>query len=150
MNHFRLAVEDKTYEVEILNDPRAEEVQVKVDGNIYTVKAEDLDTAQTTGVQTAVTSTPAPARAASAPVASAPVVDAAAAGSNTVRAPLPGKITSVKVSTGQNVKVNDPLVVIEAMKAQNIIRAQRDGKIGKIYVSVGGHIAHGAPLLDIE
>ena len=150
MNHFRLAVEDKTYEVEILNDPRSDEVQVKVDGNLFTVKAEDLDAAQSANAQPAIASTPAPARVAAAPVASATAVDAAAAGSNTVRAPLPGKITAVKVSTGQNVKVNDPLVVIEAMKAQNIIRAQRDGKIGKIYVTVGGHVAHGAPMLDIE
>lgn len=150
MNHFRLVVENKTYEIEILNDPRAEEVQVNVDGNNFTVKAEDLAAALPTAAQTTVTSAPVPVRTAAAPVVSAPAVDAAAAGSNTVRAPLPGKVNAIKVSTGQTVKVNDPLVVLEAMKAQNIIRAQRDGKIGKIYVTVGGHIAHGAPLLDIE
>jgi propionyl-CoA carboxylase alpha chain len=67
-----------------------------------------------------------------------------------VKAPLPGTINAIKVSTGQKVKVNDELVVLEAMKAMNVLRAQRDGTIGKIYVTVGASVAHGAPLLDIE
>lgn len=142
MNHFHLVVDEKTYDIEILNDPRSDEVQVKVDGNTYNVKAEDLSVDAPVVAQTARVAAP----VVSAPMASKPI----AAGSNTVRAPLPGKINAIKVSPGQSVKVNDPLVVIEAMKAMNIIRAQRSGKIGKIYVTVGGHIAHGAPLLDIE
>lgn len=144
MNHFRLVVENTPYEIEILNDPRADEVQVKVDGTTYSVKAENL-AAETTVIETPRTSSPVVA-----PVVAAPVAEPVAAGGNTVRAPLPGKINAIKVSTGQSVKVNDPLVVIEAMKAQNIIRAQKNGKICKIYVTVGGHVAYGAPLLDIE
>jgi biotin carboxyl carrier protein len=144
MNHFRLAVDDKSYEIEILNDPRAAEVQVKVDGNLINVKLEDLSIDTSVAASSAPVSAPvltAPTAAASGPVASS---------SNTVAAPLPGKIHDIKVRSGQTVKANDPLVVIEAMKAMNVIRAQRDGKIGKIYVSVGGHVAYGASLLDIE
>lgn len=145
MNHFRLVIDEKTYEIEILNDPCAEEVQVKVDGNLFNVKTEDLSVGAPIVAQSAKLT---------APVAAVPVVATVAepvvVGSNTVRAPLPGKINAIKVSVGQNVNVNDPLVVIEAMKAMNIIRAQRSGKIGKIYVDVGGHIAYGAALLDIE
>ncbi len=145
MNHFRLVVDNTTYEIEILNDPRSEEVQVKVDGTACTVKVEDLSV-ETAAVKSPVrNTTPAPVQV-SAPATDQPAVS----GGNTVRAPLPGKINAIKVQAGQTVKVNDPLVVIEAMKAQNIIRAQKDGKIAKIYVSVGGHIAYGAPILDIE
>jgi len=147
MNHFHLVVGEKSYDIEILNDPRADEVQVKVDGNTYNVKAEDLSVDVPVVAQTARVAAPVVSAPVAAPVAASEPV---AAGSNTLRAPLPGKINAVKVSPGQSVKVNDPLVVIEAMKAMNIIRAQRNGKIGKIYVSVGSHIAHGAPLLDIE
>lgn len=146
MKHFRLSVDGKPYEIEILNDPRADEVQLKIDGKEITVKAENLD------VETAAV---AAAPVAAAPVVAAPVVAApaaapAVAGANSVKAPLPGVINAVKVSVGQTVKANDPLVVIEAMKAMNIIRAQRAGKIAKIYVSQGSHVAYGSPLLDIE
>lgn len=145
MNNFKLVVDGKSYEIEIMNDPRADEVQVKVDGNLLDVKVENLDVEATVVASQAV--------AASAPVvvaAKAPAPAPVAAGSNTVIAPLPGKIHDIKVRAGQTVNANDPLVVIEAMKAMNVIRAQRGGTIGKIYVSVGGHVAYGASLLDIE
>ncbi|MHC1740474.1 MAG: biotin/lipoyl-containing protein [Anaerolineaceae bacterium] len=149
MNHFRLVVDDKTFDIEILNNPQAEEVQVKVDGNLFNVKVEDLSV--DTPVLPQPISVSAPVSAA--PIAASPVAVAPApiaAGANTVNAPLPGKINAIKVSKGQIVKANDPLVVIEAMKAMNIIRAQRDGKIGNIYVTVGGHVAYGAAIMDIE
>ena len=146
MNNFRLVVDGKSYEIEIMNDPRAEEVQVKVDGNLLGVKVENMDVEAPVAVAARPVSAPAPVAAAP----KAPVQEAAAAGSNTVIAPLPGKIHDVKVKAGQAVKANDPLVVIEAMKAMNVIRAQRSGTVSKIYVSVGGHVAYGASLLDIE
>lgn len=145
MNHFRLAVADKTYEIEILSDPRAAEVQVKVDGQDFTVKAEDLSETEPMAITTQAKIT-APVTL----VSAAPAGESWSASSKTVNAPLPGKINAVKVHVGQTVNVNDPLVVIEAMKAMNIIRAQRAGKISKIYVTVGGHISFGAPLVDIE
>ena len=43
MKHFRLSVDGKPYEIEILNDPRADEVLLKIDGIEMTVKAENLD-----------------------------------------------------------------------------------------------------------
>lgn len=146
MKHFRLSVDGKPYEIEILNDPRADEVQLKIDGKEITVKAENLD------VEAAVVAAaPVAAPVVAAPViAAAPVAAPVAAGANSVKAPLPGVVNAVKVSVGQTVKANDPLVVIEAMKAMNIIRSQRAGKVSKIYVSQGSHVAYGSALLDIE
>lgn len=146
MKHFRLTVDGKPYEVEILNDPRADEVTLTVDGKEFTVAAENLDVeADVVASAPVVAQVSAPAPRPAAPAA-APV----AAGSNTVTAPLPGVINAVKVREGQTVKQNDPLVVIEAMKAMNVIRSQRNGTVTKIYVSNGSRVAHGAALLDIE
>jgi len=148
MKHFRLSVDGKPYEIEILSDPRADEVLLKIDGVEMSVKAENLDA----DAPAAAIAAPAPVVsahvAASAPVAAAPV--SAAAGANTVKAPLPGVINAVKVREGQTVKQNDPLVVIEAMKAMNVIRAQRSGTVTKIFVSNGSRVAYGSALLDIE
>lgn len=139
---YQITVNDTQYDVEILDDPRLEEVQVKVNNEIFTVCTKDT---ASTG------STPAPVKVA-APVrtaapAAAPVE---AAGPGTLKSPLPGTVNAIKVTTGQKVKVNDELCVIEAMKAMNVLRAQREGTIGKIYVTVGANVAHGAPLMEIE
>jgi len=155
MKHFRLSVDGKPYEIEILNDPRAEEVLLKIDGQEISVKAENLDGPVVEAAVMAEAPAPAAQAAVSAPVAAprpspAPAAAAPAAGANTVKAPLPGVINAVKVREGQSVKANDPLVVIEAMKAMNVIRAQRPGTVTRIYVSNGSRVAYGAALLDIE
>ena len=145
MKQFQITINDTSYEVEILDDPRQEEVQVRVNGEEYTVKTDlagqPAAVVASTPVQQRV-STPMAAPATS----SAPV----AAGPGTIKSPLPGVIVSVKVSSGQQVKANDELCVIEAMKAMNVIRAPRDGKVAKVYVAKGVNVAHGAPLMDIE
>jgi biotin carboxyl carrier protein len=150
MKHFRLTVDGKAYEIEILTDPRADEVTLTVDGQEFTVSAENLDVA-TAEVAAAPVAVAAPVVAPK-PAAPAPVAAAApaAAGINRVSAPLPGVINAVKVREGQAVKQNDPLVVIEAMKAMNVIRAQSNGTVTRIYVSNGSRVAYGAALLDIE
>lgn len=148
MKQFQITINDTSYEVEILDDPRKEEVQVRVNGEEFTVKT-DLVAGQVpvaeAPVQTAPVATPV-ARPAAAP-APAPV---AAAGPGTVKSPLPGMVNSIKVRTGDTVKANQEICVIEAMKAMNVIRAPQAGKIGRIYASEGSQVAYGAPLMDIE
>ena len=146
MKRFRMTVDGKCYEIEILNDPRADEVSLTVDGKEFTVTAQDLEVEAAAAVPAAAS---APVTA-PAPKPAAPSAAPVEAGANTVKAPLPGVINAVKVCEGQKVKLNDPLVVIEAMKAMNVIHAQHSGTVTKIYVSDGSRVAYGAPLLDIE
>lgn len=144
MKHYQITINGKAFDVEVLDDPRKEDVRVRVDGEEIIVNVETLtdDTMSTvaapsvTHVQS-VAATPAP-------------MVAAAVGSNTVKAPLPGVVKSIKVRTGQKVSQNEELCVIEAMKAMNIIRATRAGTVGKIYVTEGRNIAYGAALMDID
>lgn len=145
MKQFQIKINDTSYEVEILDDPRNEEVQVRVNGEEFTVKT-DIVAGQApvvvAPVQQARVAAPIAATTASQP--------AAAAGPGTVKSPLPGIVNAVKVTTGQTVKANQELCVIEAMKAMNVIRASHAGKIGRIYVNEGSQVAYGAPLMDIE
>jgi biotin carboxyl carrier protein len=146
MKQFQITINDTSYEVEILDDPRNEEVQVRVNGEEFTVKT-DLVAGQAPASVTPVQS----ARVAAPVAAPAPAAQSvAAAGPGTVKSPLPGIINAVKVTTGQTVKANQELCVIEAMKAMNVIRASRAGKVGRIYVNEGSQVAYGAPLMDIE
>jgi biotin-requiring enzyme len=70
--------------------------------------------------------------------------------SNAIKAPLPGTITSIEVSVGQEVKAGDTVLVLEAMKMQNSIEAERDGKVTTIIVKVGQAVLEDEPLVVIE
>ena len=70
--------------------------------------------------------------------------------SNAIKAPLPGTITSIEVSVGQEVKAGDTVLVLEAMKMQNSIEAERDGKVTAIIVKVGQAVLEDEPLVVIE
>ena len=69
---------------------------------------------------------------------------------NAVKAPLPGVITSIEVAVGQDVKVGDTLVVLEAMKMANNIEAEKDGKVTAICVKQGENVLEDTPLVVIE
>jgi pyruvate carboxylase len=59
---------------------------------------------------------------------------------NHVAAPMPGVISTLAVSAGQEVKAGDMLLSIEAMKMETAIHAERDGKVAEVLVKAGGQI----------
>ena len=82
--------------------------------------------------------------------AAAPAQTAAApASGNAVKAPLPGTITEINVTIGQQVNVGDTVVVLEAMKMQNNIETEYAGTVKAINVSKGDSVMEGAVLLTI-
>ena len=131
MKRYRITLEGHTFDVEVLDDPRQEQVRVWVDGEVFTV-----------GVEVTAEVAP-PAGAVAAPPPTTAVTD------RVVQAPLPGVVKSIAVRPGQQVAPNDELVVIEAMKMDNVIRATRAGTVGTIHVAEGRQVAYGEPLLDL-
>jgi acetyl/propionyl-CoA carboxylase alpha subunit len=77
-------------------------------------------------------------------------IEAKAVGNGVVTAPMPGKIVSVAVSTGDVVAERDLLIVLEAMKMEHRIEAARSGTVTSVAVTAGALVAGGAALLDIE
>jgi 3-methylcrotonyl-CoA carboxylase alpha subunit len=67
-----------------------------------------------------------------------------------VRAPMPGKVLEVKVTTGQDVKRGDALVVLEAMKMEHTLTAPRDGKVAEVSATAGAQTTDGAILVRME
>jgi propionyl-CoA carboxylase alpha chain len=64
--------------------------------------------------------------------------------------PMPGLLSSVVVSPGQEVKAGESLAVVEAMKMENVLRAERDGRIARIRASVGDSLAVDQVILEFE
>lgn len=55
--------------------------------------------------------------------------------------PMPGLLTQVAVSAGQEVKAGEVLAKIEAMKMENILKAERDCIVEKVLVQAGESLA---------
>ncbi len=69
---------------------------------------------------------------------------------NLIKAPMPGLILDIHVKSGQEVKENDPLLILEAMKMENVISSPRDGVIKSVNISKGDAIDKGHLLIEFE
>jgi 3-methylcrotonyl-CoA carboxylase alpha subunit len=64
-------------------------------------------------------------------------------------APMPGKVVSIAVKSGDKVSKGQPLAVMEAMKMEHTIAAPRDGVVGEVLYAPGDQVAEGAELLRL-
>lgn len=67
-----------------------------------------------------------------------------------VAAPIQGTIVSVEVSTGDEVRAAETLIVMEAMKMEHTIAAPHNGIVREIAVQVGDVIIEGHPLVFVS
>lgn len=69
---------------------------------------------------------------------------------NAIKAPMPGLILEMSVSVGQEVKENDCLLILEAMKMENSFLSPRAGIIKSISASKGDAVEKGQLLIEFE
>ena len=69
---------------------------------------------------------------------------------NAIKAPMPGLILEISVTVGQEVKENDQLLILEAMKMENSIASPRDGVIKSISAEKGNAVEKGQLLIEFE
>jgi pyruvate carboxylase subunit B len=63
---------------------------------------------------------------------------------------MPGKVVTVLVEEGAEVRAGAGLMVVEAMKMQNEIKAPKDGIVRKLAVSKGSAVSAGDLLATVE
>jgi biotin carboxyl carrier protein len=111
---YHLLHNNTSYNVEVLKlDKIEKQVTLKINGHKHTVQLKDRydNLLHSLGLDTMATKK-----------------------TNDLKAPMPGKVLSVMVSEGQEVKKGDALLVLEAMKMENILKSPTDGIIKKIAV----------------
>jgi biotin carboxyl carrier protein len=67
---------------------------------------------------------------------------------NSIKAPMPGLIVDLKVNDGDEVKLNDPLIVLEAMKMENVIKSPGNGTVKNIRVKKGDSVEKNQVLIE--
>ncbi|WP_311490684.1 biotin/lipoyl-containing protein [uncultured Alloprevotella sp.] len=150
MKQYKYKVNGAQYDVTI-NEIQGQLAKVVVNGIPFDVEMQNSQLSEDNLPD--VTTTAAPSAVPAAPVAAAPAATEAApsgAGEGTpVKAPLPGVVTKINVSVGQQVKKGENVLVLEAMKMENNIAAEADGTVSGIAVKAGDSVLEGAVLLTI-
>ncbi len=145
MATYKVRVEGKEYEVNV-EDGAGGSAQVTVEGKTFHVEPAG---AAVTGAAAEPTRT-APASPAPMPPA-APAVKPAAApgGSGSIHAPIPGVITKILVTQGQEVEAGQIVLKLEAMKMENDIATPVAGTVKEIAVGEGNEVRDGQLLVVV-
>lgn len=69
---------------------------------------------------------------------------------NEIKAPMPGLILEISVIEGQEVKENDALLILEAMKMENVIKSPCDGIVKSINVKQAEAVDKNSLLIEFE
>ncbi|KAJ8907786.1 hypothetical protein NDN08_007890 [Rhodosorus marinus] len=67
---------------------------------------------------------------------------------DSIRAPMPGSVTSVLISDGDKVEPQQELLVLEAMKMQNILRSDKRAEVKKVHCQPGDVVSHDSLLIE--
>jgi len=125
-------------------------LKITVGGKVYEVEIEisEPDPPQHTYVPPpgqAHVAAQAPATAPPVPSDLAPV----AAEDKVCRSPIGGMVARIPTQVGQSIKVNDVLMVLEAMKMDHTIRAPADGRVDAVHVADGDQVDAGSVLVVV-
>jgi biotin carboxyl carrier protein len=69
---------------------------------------------------------------------------------NNVKAPMPGLIIDVKIHVGDTVNINDPLLILEAMKMENVLKSPGEGVVKSITVKKGDKVEKNQVLIEFQ
>lgn len=123
-------------------------LKVTVDGKSYEVSVDVPDEPKEVVSQPVVSSSPAPAPMDTTPVS--PASTGKPAGPGDIVSPLAGRVISIGVEPGQDVKEGDHVLTLEAMKMNTFVFAPKNGKIKEIRAQVGTGVQEGDVLMVME
>lgn len=112
--------------------------KINIEGKTYVAEVEEL------GSSASAASVTQPAATA---VSTTPVAPAAG---NAIVAPMPGKIISIKVKKGQQIKAGDVVLILEAMKMEQEIKSSLEGTVADIPVAEGDTVKKEQALIIVS
>ncbi len=150
MPTYRLKVGEQWYTVAV-GDVSRSPVEVSVDGETYYVEVDP---------SAAPAGAPPPARGRRGrrpPSRTAPALPRVGGPASSfdpsdkmLRAPMPGRVISIRVRPGDRVAAGDEVCVVEAMKMEQSIRAAQDGLVKQIFVQPMDSVGANDALIELE
>ena len=139
MKEYKYKINGNEYNVAVDNI-EGNIAHIQVNGVAYDVELPEQPKAAPAVKRVAVSDAPKPAARKAAP---------AAAGGHVIESPLPGVIKEIFVKEGQQVKADDVVCILEAMKMGNEIHAGVDGVVKSIEVSKEDSVLEGNTIMVI-
>ena len=150
MKNYKFKINGNNYSVDI-NEVEGQEIKLEVNGTPYTVTVDKEMRAQRPRTTTIINNNNAAPRVSAAAGdvqrSSAPRPGSAAGGTK-VTSPLPGTILDVFVNVGDQVKVGQTVVLLEAMKMENNI--DTEGTVTAVNVRKGDSVLEGEALIVVS
>ena len=145
MKKFKFNIHGNQYEVDIQNiDDNI--AQIEVNGTMYEVEVDK--TLQPIKTPKLMRSVAVPSTESSPSIAKTSSPGGPKGGGN-IKAPLPGVILSIHVSIGDQIKLGQKLITLEAMKMENNINSDKEGAVKAIKFSKGDSVMEGDILIVI-
>jgi glutaconyl-CoA/methylmalonyl-CoA decarboxylase subunit gamma len=141
MKNYKFTIGGTAYQVDIINFER-NIIQLEVNGTRYSVELEKEVQASKTPVLVR-SGVPQPTRSES------KIKKNISSSATPVKSPLPGTILNVQVKEGDEVKVGQVLIIMEAMKMENSVLAEKEGKVTLVKVKSGDAVLQNDTLLEI-
>ena len=66
-----------------------------------------------------------------------------------IGASIPGMVSKLSVKPGEEVKANQVVAIIEAMKMETSVVALTDGRVGEVFIEPGRSVKAGELLMTI-
>ena len=142
MQKFKFNINGNSYEA-IVEETERNTARVELNGKSYTVQVEKEEAIVSPKIAAVKPSSSSAADFVDAP--QQPI----SGNAGSIKAPLPGNVSKIKVKEGQAVNAGDVLITLEAMKMENEIMAPGAGTVKKIYVAEGKAVQQGEALIDI-
>ena len=129
-NRFHIIYQNRSFEAEIEKiDFEQKQFKVKINGNSYEMQAKDRFDLLLEKLGMNKT-------------ASSRIKD--------LKAPMPGLILSILVKEGDEIKKDDKVMILEAMKMENVLKATGEGKVKAIKVVKGERVEKNHVLVVFE
>jgi len=138
MKKFKFKINGSEYEVTV-NEVEKNIAEIEVNGTPFVVEIEQKDKPSMSSMRTKIAGKVEPISTPNRQVIA-----------SIIKAPLPGNIMKILVTSGQSVKRGDVLLTMESMKMENNILAENDGIVKNIYVQAGQSVLQDEMMMDLE
>ncbi|MEN8138674.1 MAG: biotin/lipoyl-containing protein [Bacteroidota bacterium] len=139
MKNFNFKIHDNNYKVNILSH-RGSTIELEVNGTSYSVKLKE---------EVKKSKTPTLIRSASKRPAEPLKINPGSQKTKIV-APIPGVVMSIDVKVGDEIKIGDRLLVLEAMKMENNITSEKEGVVSAVHVKEGQQVLQDEVMIELE